>query len=206
MNGSLGLRLEDVLTEQDDDSLYHGSVRWNVGVPIMTNPFILVDFARFILITMLVILVMVLIPQWFYTRNIGAREIAALFKLCLLGAALFTACFAVIGIFFLRNRYYALYVLNDQHIYYENIKGNDDSGFLSLALRPFPVKGRLNAVRGQRREISWQKVDSFVDFPVMRTILLKRGMWEILKLYLPDKAVHGKVRAFLEARLEKRNP
>lgn len=203
MNGSPGLRLEDVLTEQDDDSV---SVRWHVGVPIMTNPFILVDFARFILITVLIIFVMVLIPQWFYTRSIGTREVAALLKLCALGAALFTACFAAIGIFFLRNRYYALYVLNDRHIYYENIKGSDESGFFSLALRPFPVKGRLNAVRVQRREISWQKVDSFVDFPAMRTILLKRGMWEILKLYLPDRAVHERARAFLEARLEKRNP
>ena len=194
--------LGKILTEDPTD----GSVRWGVGVPLITNPFILVDLARFVLVAMFVILVMAAIPQWAYAGEFTETQVLAICRLCLWGAALFAIAFAIIGGLFFRNRFYAVYVLNDRHIYYENVKGRDGGFFFIWNCRPFPMEGSLDVARRISREISWSKVDSFVDFPGMRTILLKRGMWEILKLYTPDEAVHSRVSAFLGSRLKKRNP
>ena len=206
--GSLGDKLENVLgntrPQGGEDSL-----RWSVEVPIVTNPFILVDFLRFCLITAMIVFVMAAIPQWAYARGIAAPQLAAILRLCGWGALVFAACLFVVGFFLLQNRFHALFVLNDRQIYYETIKKSKRS-FLKFNLkwRPTPADDSFDpdAVRSFTKEVPWSKADSFIAFPAVRTILLKRGIWEILKLYMPDDATYAQVEAFLGKRLKQRNP
>lgn len=197
---SPGQRLENLLRDEDEDSL-----RWSADVPVVTNPFILVDFLRFVIVTAMIVFVVAAIPQWAYTHDLSAPKLAAILRLCALGGIVFSVCLFAVGFIFLRNRFRALFVLNPWHIYYETARGGKGLR-LFLKWKPAPPGERTPGERAFTREIPWSKTDSFVSFPSVRTILLKRGMWEILKLYMPDDETHAQVEAYLTKRLRKRNP
>ncbi len=197
---SPGQRLETLLRDEDDDSL-----RWSADVPVVTNPFILVDFLRFVIVTAMIIFAVAAIPQWAYARDLSPPRLAAILRLCALGGAVFSACLFAVGFLFLRNRFRALFVLNPRHIYYETARGGKGLRPF-LRWKPAPPGERAPGERAFVREIPWSKTDSFVSFPSVRTILLKRGMWEILKLYMPDDETHARVEAYLRKRLRERRP
>jgi hypothetical protein len=201
---SLGDRLEAILMNHDegpDGSVK--SIRWEVDVPIASNPFILTDFLRCEVITALSVAAMAGIPQWFY-GGIGAVQAAAILRLCVGGMLLFALGLFVVVFLMLRNGFYVLFVLNEHHIYWEARRRKRGTGVL-LGCRPRPA-GPGTAPRAFSREIPWRKADSFTNFLSMRTILVKRGVWEITRLYMPDDETCQKVRRFLLSRLQERNP
>lgn len=206
MTPTPGERLEKVLRDGGDGD----SIRWSAEVPIVTNPFILVDFFRFLIVTAAIIFAMAAIPQWAYTDDLSPPRLGAILNLCLLGCVVFSACLFVAGFAFLRNCFRATFVLNPRHIYYETVRGGGPRGLSKIRFffgwRPEPVRENFEAGRSFAREIPWKKTDSFVSFPSVRTILLKRGIWEILKLYMPDDETHKKVEAYLSKRLKQRKP
>lgn len=196
---SFGERLNDVLTEEGD---FH-SVRWRVEVPVVTNPFILSDFLRFSLIMAAVIFAMTIVPEWLYTGRITETQLLAILRLCGLGFSVYCGCLFAVGFLLLRNRFQATFVLSPSGIYYETARCK---GAPSLKLRPAPADEKSRPRRAFSRDIPWRKADSFVGFPSMRTILLKRGLWEILKIYAPDDEAYAKAQTFLCSRLRQRAP
>ena len=197
MTETAGDRLEKVLGASEDSA----SVRWEADVPIITNPFVLVDIARFEVATFAIVFVAVSLPQAIFEGFTSAAQIVAILRLCLLGMLVFAACFLLIGLLFLKNRYRATFVLNDAHIYYEAARAGRGSGLL-LSARPRTASGP-RPPRTVGREIPWSKVDRFQSFPSMRTILLGRGIWEITKLYAPDDETYGKALAFVSAHVSR---
>ena len=197
MTRAAGDRLEKVLNDAADDS----SVRWEADVPIITNPFVLVDIARFEVATFAIVFVAASLPQAVFEGFTSADQIVAILRLCLLGVLVFAACFFLIGLLFLKNRYRATFVLNDSHIYYEAARAGRGSGLL-LAACPRVASGP-RPPRSVGREVPWSKVDRFQAFPSMRTVLLKRGIWEITKLYAPDEETYDKALAFVSARVNR---
>jgi hypothetical protein len=75
-----------------------------------------------------------------------------------------------------------------------------------LGYRPRVAEANDSSPRVFSREVPWNKADSFTSFPSMRTILVKRGIWEMVKLYMPDDETHEKVRAFLASQVRERTP
>jgi membrane-associated phospholipid phosphatase len=197
-NSNSGERLEALLTNDDDRS-----VRWDADVPIISNLFILMDFLRCEVITALAVAAMAGIPQWFY-GGIDRAQASAILHLCVAGMLLFAFCFLGVVFVALRNRFYALFVLNEHHIYCEVRRWR--GGGMRLGCRPSPVGMSNASPRAFSREIPWDKADSFTNFPSMRTILVKRGVWEIVRLYMPDGETHEKARSFLALRLKERGP
>jgi hypothetical protein len=199
-----GDRLEAVLTDSDDgpDGSIK-SIRWEADVPVAGNPFMMVDFLRCEVITALAVAAMAGIPQWFY-GGMGAAQAAAILRLCVAGMLLFALGLFAVGFLILRNGFYALFVLNGHHIYWEARRRKREAGVL-LGCRPRPA-GTGALPRAFSREILWRKADSFTGFPSMRTILEKRGVWEIPRLYMPDNETYEKVRKFLLLRLREHKP
>lgn len=196
MTETTGDRLEKVLGGASGDT---SSVRWETDVPIITNPFVLVDMARFETATFAIIFIAASLPHAVYEGFTSISQIAAILRLCLLGVLIFAASFLIIGLAFLKNRYRATFVLNDMHIYYEAARAGGDVGLL-LAVRPRKASGP-RPPRSVGREIPWNRVDRFQTFPSMRTILLKRGLWEITKLYAPDEATYAEALAYISERV-----
>lgn len=197
MTEAAGERLERVLGAAEDVA----SIRWEADVPIITNPFVLVDIARFEVATFAIVFVAASLPQLAFEGGATASQVAAILRLCLVGVLVFAACFFLIGLVFLKNRYRATFVLNNSHVYHEAARAGRGSGLL-LAARPRTASGP-RPPRTVGREIPWSKVDRFQAFPSMRTILLKRGIWEITKLYAPDDEMYGKALAFVSARVSR---
>ncbi len=195
MKKSAGDRLEYVLGAGPDD----GAVRWEADVPIVTNPFVLVDIARFETATFAIVFVAAALPHAYFQGFTDPGQITAILRLALLGVLAFALCFLAIGLIFLQNRYRATFVLNESHIYYEAARAGRGSGLL-LATRPRAAAG-TRLPRAVGREIPWSRVDRFQAFPSMRTLLLKRGIWEIAKLYTPDDATYEKALSFVSRRL-----
>lgn len=68
-------------------------------------------------------------------------------------------------------------------------------------MRPYPVEGEIKATRSRNRHLVWEKIDRFQDIPGMRVVLLRRGIWHMLKLYSPDEATHAALVCYVRDRI-----
>jgi hypothetical protein len=108
------------------------------------------------------------------------------------------------GVVFFGNRYFAVYRMDGDGVYYEGSRGSDGSGaWFTLRARPYPVAGGIRAGRTRSRRLPWEKADRFQEIASMRVIVLRRGRWHLLRLYMPDAATHERVAAFLSRRLRR---
>jgi hypothetical protein len=112
--------------------------------------------------------------------------------------------FLVIALVCFRNRYYALYSFTPQGVHHEGTRGRAENGTsFTWSFRPLPVQGFVFGKSTRVKDLPWDKVDRFVDFPSVRSIQLKRGRWHLLRLYTPDSETHARVVACLSKHLKK---
>lgn len=193
--------LADILGPKADDD---GSLRWETTVPIATNPFILIEIFQFALIGSAIVVLSLCSAVWFSEGGVTGGEIAASFVIAgmaLIGVML--GFFLLVFIFF-GNRYYVVYLLDSNGAYHEGSRGSDGrKEWFSLRVKPYPVVPPLRAARTRSRHLLWEKVDHFHAIPSMRTIMLRRGRWHMLRLHIPDDATYGRVMEFLNRRVRK---
>lgn len=179
-------------------------LRWRVAVPLVSNPFLLMDFTLFAVCGAGLVLFTLLTGVWFTEGRLTVEDLRA--------SAVFTAwifaaiilAFVVLGLLCFRNRYFALFRFDNEGIYSEGCRGTDQrNDFFCPFTRPCPVWEPLHSAHVTSRHLPWYKVKSFVDIPSMRVIHLKRGCWHMLRLYTPDAVTHAKVVASLVQRLHK---
>lgn len=190
-------RLTEILSQKQGTT--H---EWEAVVPIATNPFILVELIQMAIVGAGVGLVVMASGLWLVGGGIMPGDLALL-----LGAAsLFFLCIAVlfiaIALLPFGNRYYVLYNMTQAGVYHRLTRGHDESGTrFAFVMRPFPVIGFVSGKKTKEKELPWEKVDHFVNFSAMRSILLKRGRWHMMRLYTPDTETHNNVVAFLSEKL-----
>lgn len=189
--------LTDILTPRSEEE----TLRWEVAVPLGTNPFILLELLQFSLVGAALLLVCLTFGLYLTEGAVDPGGILAIMHFCgLLVLGVFVLFFVIAFVFF-GNRYYTVYLLDAGGIFYEGIRGNDGraGGFL-FRLRPYPVQGRIRAARSRSRHLIWEKTDRFYDIPGMRVVFLKRGIWHMLKLYSPDQETHAALVGYLNRR------
>lgn len=179
------------------------SLQWEAAVPVATNPFTLVELFQTSFIGAGVALAIMATGVWVMGGGLHPGDVS----LMLGGAAVFfvvvSCVFLLLGLTLFRNRYFALYHLTPGGIYHRTARGRDESGSPFLfGMRPLPVIGAVTGKKVREKDLPWEKVDRFVDFESMRSVQLKRGRWNMLRLYTPDPATHARVVAYLAARLE----
>lgn len=195
--------LRDVLLPPEES----GTLRWRAAVPLVTNPFILLELIQFAFVGAAVVLVSLCIGVWLTEGGLALTDIRTAFSVAGLVFSGILAGFAFLVIMFFGNRYFAAYRMDATGIYYESSRGEDEnSTLLSLAARPFPVTGTIKAGSTKSRELPWDKVDRFQAIPSMRVIVLRRGMWHMMRLYLPDETTFNQVERRLETRLHHQPP
>lgn len=179
-------------------------LRWRAAVPLVSNPFLLLDFILFALCGAGLVLFILLTGVGFTEGSLTLEDIrASVLFTAWIGAAIILA-FVVLGLLCFRNRYFALFRFDAEGIYSEGCRGTDQrNDFFCPLVRPCPVLEPLHGANVTSRHLPWRKVRSFVDIPSMRVIHLKRGYWHMLRLYTPDTATHARVVASLVQRLHK---
>lgn len=176
--------------------------QWEAAVPIATNPFILVELFQMAFAGACVGLVIMGSGLWLVGGGITPGDVTLL-----LGASGFflvavAAVFIAVSLLFFGNRYYAVFNLTPTGVYHRVTRGHDESGMrFALTARPFAVRGAVSGKATKEKELPWEKVDHFTDFPNMRTIQLKRGRWHMMRLYTPDIGTHNDVVAFLAEKI-----
>jgi hypothetical protein len=183
--------------EEDTESL-----RWRATVPLGTNPFLLAELAQFALMGACVVLLSLCVGVRLTEGAVYLDEILTFLHFSSMMFLAIIVGFVGMSVLFFGNRYFATFRLDETGIYHEGSRGRDESReTLSLSLKPYPVTGALDAHRTRSRRIVWEKVDRFRDFPEGRVIHIRRGRWNMVRVYTPDMETHTRVVAFLRKRL-----
>ncbi len=182
-----------------------GSLQWRAGVPIATNPFILLELLQAGCVGGAVVLAVMASGLWLMGGGLQPGDVSTVLLTSLACVAAFALAFVVVAFVFFGNRYYAEYHCSYSGVYQQVTRGRDESGRrVPFASRPFPVAGAIKGGRSQDKDLPWEKVDHFVNFASMRSIQLKRGRWHMLRLYTPDAQTHARLAAYLAKILPER--
>lgn len=178
------------------------SLRWRTTVPLGTNPFLLAELAQFALVGACVVLLSLCVGIWLSEGGIYPSEVITSLHFSGMTFLAIMAGFIAVSALFFGNRYFATFLMDDTGIYQEGSRGRDERReTLSFSLKPYPVVGVLSAARTRSKHIMWEKVDNFRDFSSNRVIFVRRGRWNMVKLYTPDMETHGRAVQFLTNRL-----
>lgn len=175
---------------------------WEAAVPIATNPFMLVELFQMCFTGAGVGLVIMASGLWIVGGGLQPGDLSLILGAAAVFLVAVAAVFIAVSLLFFGNRYYAVYNLTQTGVYHRVTRGHDESGQkFALAAKPYPVIGFVSGKTTKEKELPWEKVDHFVNFPDMRSILLKRGRWHMMRLYTPDTETHNQVAAFLSGKL-----
>lgn len=186
--------LREVLTLSEEKDV----LRWEVAVPLGTNPFILAELLQFACVGAALVLIALSFGIYLTEGTIYAADLGTLLLFSGFMVLVILGVFFLIVFLLFKNRYYTVYSLDASGVFYEGIKGSDErkTGFF-LRARPYPVLGEISASRSRSRHLTWEKIGRFQNIPGMRVVLLKRGIWHMLKLYSPDESAHAALVAYL---------
>jgi hypothetical protein len=172
-------------------------LRWHTGVPVATNPLILVDIGSLLVLLWGGTVLFITGLQLVIGDSLQGSHVqgAAVFATYL---ALFTAAvFLFIAVVFFQNRYVVLYRLDDEKAWCETIKKTPSSLAESLHCLPFPVPSPVPPFRSVVKSVPWDGIGKAVPLADVRTILLKRGRGTAMRIYCPDDAVFGEALRFI---------
>jgi hypothetical protein len=193
--------LADVLGPPKEEA---ETLRWEAVVPIGTNPFMLLELFQFALMGAGVSAVSLGFGVWAGEGGITMGDVVGALQISGMILAGVIAGFIVMAVVFFGNRYFAVYRIEEDGVYYESSRGSDGSGaWFTLRARPYPVTGDIKADRTCSRHLPWEKADRFQEIASMRVIMLRRGRRHLLRLYMPDAATHERVTAVLPQRLRR---
>ena len=178
------------------------SLRWYTGVPIGTNPLILMDMATILAILWGAAALTVTLLQIFFGDALTALHLqgAVLFAsyLVLLGGGVFLA----VSFLLLQNRYIALYRFDDEGAYCESMRRGKGPLAESLHWRPFPVKPLNGPARTAKKSVPWGDIQRAELLEGMRVILLKARRGTALRVYCPDSRICSEALRFAEEKIK----
>ena len=177
-------------------------IRWYAGVPVGSNPLILLDFFTIMVISAVLCWGILLLAQFYFDGHValphlyGAAVIA--FDLCLL----FSAFYVIVSFIVMRNGYVARYRLDMTGAHCENIKCRPKAtvpGFFHFCC--YPVAEPQTYSRCVEKHVSWADVSSFAELRSLRVLILKGRRGTLMRIYCPDSQKYETVLTFLNDRI-----
>ncbi len=175
-------------------------LRWYVGVPIATNPLILVDMGTILALLWIGGLLSVVLIQLLTARTLTGAQVqgAAAYATYLI---LFVAGAFLLVTVLLRNRYVALYRFDDEGAYCETIRKGRGPLQESLHWRPFPVDPIVKPARSTKKSVPWGHVHTVQPMAGSLVLLLRAGRGTAMRVYCPDEGVFEKALHYAQMRL-----
>lgn len=174
-------------------------LRWFVGVPVVTNPIIVLDVSLASVIVWMGTTLVIAAGQQFIGSGLTypALMAAAMYATYLAGAII--AVFVIAGLFVLRNKYAALYRIDDKGVYVETMRASGVTGGF-FRTRPFPI-GPIQRLKSTPRTFLWKDIAGCQEIYSVRTLALKGKRGTLTKIYCPDEKTYQAARAALNARV-----
>lgn len=180
-------------------------MRWFVGVPVVTNTFILGDVFRAVIMASAGIFLLLLFVQFVFEGVSGEEQVWAAFSFACRLAFFILCAFVFFGVFFFRNRYAVLYRLDPEGIYCESMTRRGGVLRESFQRRPFPVEEMPSYGRSAVKTLSWEKVGSVRPDESMLALLLKGNGNILMRIYCPDREIFSRALEVCRAMVKEKN-
>ncbi|MGP1413441.1 hypothetical protein [Pyramidobacter piscolens] len=167
------------------------TLRWFCGVPVLTNPLILIDlFAAAVTLWFATVLVMALAQVMFGAGALQGSHLAAASIYASYLTLLALLLFAVVCAVFYRRGYVMFYRFEQNGVFMETIRARNVSGTAGFHARPFAVEEPAEVVRSVTKDVSWDDVKGVKELRGMKSFQL-RGKWgRLAQIYCPDGDVY----------------
>ncbi|MDD2206342.1 MAG: hypothetical protein WCQ97_07535 [Aminobacterium sp.] len=186
--------MKDVLLREpgsDRNEREEKPLSWETGIPMLSNPFVLIEFIIFALFIWIVVTGIGVIAIFGLS---GVFTIYALWLAIKVGgfaALMFSGVFVLVSLLFFSNRFYGRFYLDREGVLYVTVRGRAVSHAPLFATRPFPVSD-LDVTKRAEKRVYWNRVDTIEPFEKWRVIGLKKKNKTVLRLYCPDKEIYDR--------------
>ncbi|MCI6260670.1 MAG: hypothetical protein MR616_05955 [Pyramidobacter sp.] len=177
------------------------ALRWFTGVPLGTNPLILLDFVTLLAIAWVVSWGALIATQFVLGGYVdvshykGAAVVASYLSLVFIGF------YCVICFVITRNRYAALYRCDRAAILCENMRCNPRAlERRLLRFTAYPIEPVRAPIRSVERRVLWKDVTKARKIDDLRVIVLKGKRGTLMRVYCPDEKIYARALAFIAER------
>ena len=175
---------------------------WRVGVPVGSNPLILLDFASILVVAFLLAWLVLLAAQFYFDGFVTAAHVwsgaIVAFDFCVLLAIFYAlVCFLV-----MRNRYAALYRFDRTGAHCDNLKCYPQAlSRKALHCLCYPIEPPPFSARSVEKHVGWGDVTRFTELRSLRVLLLKGKRGTLMRVYCPDPESYAAALRFVEAKI-----
>ena len=178
------------------------TLRWFVGIPIGTNPLILLDIVSVLFLAWCVMAVLLLCLQFFFggyldrTHLKGAAYVAGFVTL------IFTGIFVLAAFVIQKNRYAALYRFEENQVYCENLRAFPHAlrPFYLMRWRGYEIEPVEKSLRSVVKCVPWSDVGTISSIGKLHVILLQGRRGTLMRVYCPNEEIFTKALLFAECR------
>ncbi len=174
------------------------TLAWYAGVPLGSNPLILLDFLSLLAVSFMICWFVVLASQFYFDGYVerahlwGAAVIAA--DLCFL----FTIFYAVVCFIALRNRYAAHYRFDENGVSCDNLRTFPRAlEWKILHFRAYPIVEPRDYSKNISKHTAWDDVTRVTELPELRVLVLRGRRGTLQRVYCPDEKIYAAAREFI---------
>ncbi|MEA4877984.1 hypothetical protein RBH88_00445 [Aminobacterium sp. MB27-C1] len=175
-------------------------MRWFTGVPIGTNPLILLDMGISSVILWSLAVVLVILLQAFFGKSMSGAYIRSAVLFANYLVAFVVGAFLIVAFLLFPNHYVVLYRFDPEYAYSESMKGKRFSLRESMHWRPFQVNAIEKFKRNVTKKVQWSDVRCFQTMDTMHVIFLKGTKGTLMRIYCPDEHVYRQAVAYIQQR------
>lgn len=165
-------------------------LRWAVGVPLGSNPLIILDFLSILVIVWLISWMALLIAQFYFDGFVHLQHLKGAAVLASDLSALLTIFYLGVCFLMLRNRYAAVYRFDENGIFCDNLKTFPRAlKWKPLHFRCYPIKDPDESGKKVSKHISWHEIVKAPKLAELRVIFLKGKRGTLLRIYCPTEEI-----------------
>lgn len=178
----------------------HRRLDWYIGVPLGSNPLILLDLVSLLAVAFVLCWVVLLAAQFWFD---GFVELGHLWAAAIVAAhlcLLFTAFYVIVCFVVLRNRYAAQYLFD-----YEGARCHNLRCFPRalerrlLHCRPYAIEPPSDVTKSIEKFVPWTDVTQVTEIKELSVFVLRGRRGSLMRVYCPD-GLYGPARQYVRDR------
>jgi hypothetical protein len=174
-------------------------LRFEVAIPLVTNPWIWVDMGKALGVAYGLLLVL----MFWILRDEPWEEVWPAWRVVTLCVIAVLVLLLAVSVIVFRNRIVARFTLESRGVRYESgsLAGRVGTVVGLLSLNPLVMGSGLLAEAQSSLFLPWKDIRKVTEFPRWNVITLSNGWRPVLRLYCVDAPTFERARAVVESRI-----